>query len=87
MKAFIAAAALAALVASPALAQSYGRDFGSPAFGSIYQWPVYDANGRMVDGKRTARRARSSNAYARTPEAGIYHWPAYDANGALINGE
>jgi len=82
MKMIIAAAALATLITSPALAQSYDRD---TAPGSVYHWPVYNGNDRLIHGNRAARHVLPSESFAQGPGAFVYHWPVYDGNGRLIN--
>ena len=85
MKMIIAAAALATLIASPALAQSYDRDTGVAAPGSVYHWPVYNGNAGLIQGNRAARHVLPSESFAQGPGAFVYHWPVYDGNGRLIN--
>ena len=78
MKMLIAAVALATLVASPALAQSYDPDVGSgnvapPADAANYlRAPVYQGN---------------YGAFAQVPtQSGqVNHWPRYDAQGVDAN--
>jgi hypothetical protein len=76
MKTLVAAAVLATLVASPALAQSYDPDLGT---GNIVPWggsPAYsqthqsNANARVIPGRSQARSP--SSAYgAITPFGGL----------------
>ena len=81
----VAAAALAALLASPAFAQSSAPATAAAALGSVYQWPVYEASGRVTTGTRAARRPRPSEAFAQDPNPAVFHWPVYDEKGRLTN--
>src|SRR5262245_32400237 len=99
MKILVTAAALAMLVASPALAQSYDPDVGS---GNLEASPYVSHESQLTQRapanllhRGTARRTGSFAAYAQSPATAFpratalgstYHWPVYDADGRLVNG-
>jgi hypothetical protein len=89
-KTLLATAALVAVLASPALAQSYDPDIGS---GNLDSAPYAGNNSAPIHGHaRTAARFTPSEAYAHVPDAAFapavgseYRWPKYDAAGVDRN--
>ena len=75
----------AAAVASPVFARSTAPAIAAPALGSVYQWPVYEASGRLTTGARAARRTLPSETFAQAPNPSVFHWPVYDGKGRLTN--
>jgi hypothetical protein len=78
MKVLVAAVAFAALVASPALAQSYDPDVGTGNIvpqanaANYLRGPLYQGNHRTFAGAPGYR-------------GHVYHWPRYDAQGVDQN--
>jgi hypothetical protein len=83
MKMLVAAVALAALVASPALAQSYEPDVGSRNAA-----PEADAaNYLRAPLHQAPLQQDDADAFASVPagQGSVYHWPKYNREGVDQN--
>ena len=93
-KTFLAAAALAAVLATPAFAQTDGASGAGHRLGASHATGVGEMSSRNRTTHRRAVRRAPFDAYARSPELaapstgpfGGYRWPyvKYDAQGNMI---